>query len=225
MTIVIWDGKDLLVDRVTTITQSDITGEDGTPQPYYVELDKSKIYLASENKWEAKVWGRAIKAFTMVGDTEHRHCWLNFLETGDDVHSLAETAKNFQHLLTPNAEYILIDEDNVLHVFESTHDMFRSNYYSTPARKPIIFGCAVAVELLNNVFTSAENKLSPLECMVLAQAHYPVLGRRFDHWNAESNILTRDNDLSDRARHWVASRAVKKISVNSKPRPVNIVNR
>lgn len=224
MTIVVWDGKNLLVDKVTTITQSDVLDKDGNMFEYYAETEHSKIYLASEFGWGAKIWGKKVKAFTMVGDTEYRRYWLDFLKDGDDVKGLIDTAMVFPHVLTSNAHYILIDEDNTLHVFNKETDRFNSNYAEKVTR-PLIFGCAGAIATLNNVFTYTDNALTALECIALAQATYTILGTRFDHWNADTDKITLNNDLSLRVREMVVEKAIAKLRFHYKPNPVNIINR
>ncbi|AEH03778.1 hypothetical protein AVT69_gp353 [Pseudomonas phage PhiPA3] len=221
MSIVVYDGENLLVDKITTATHDHYRKVDGKDVEYYSELDCKINFPKGADTFNNKLYGRTVSAYTLVGDTrdQHRVMFLLNSEVVIDLRCISDTAVAWPEIgvLSPETTHLFINEDGGLIEMtmeidpdKGTYKVIDNIYHPESLAKvgPAVFGQPSAFlnsynrHLLRRNFTA-------LELMVFGMSRYPGLGRRFDHWHRPTGKLTKDILLSDRQRRHILNKIAK----------------
>lgn len=209
MTIAIYDGRHLLMDRVTTTAFPLYHG--GSPisdklDAYYES--SGKIY-GTDKPVKGKSFGIGIRAWSMLGLVKRNMAHFLDDET-NDIKMLHQINCSFpnSNILNTETTYLFIDDTGSL-IYQEADEKQDIQFYEhkpedfTGEKACIVFGC-------NNLLVKSLRPLMPIdkpmtaiECMVYAQGTTHILGRTFDMLDCQTGKLTMRIDLSDRVREKV----------------------
>lgn len=206
MTILISDGENLLMDKVTLLEYK--PGDYNLKQPAKGPLgghyeNRSKLHLVDPNA-SATIWGRRIKFYTGIGTIDYT--WDKVIANGAiDIKSIFES-NLYWNFLSKEMRLIVVDEDDTLSQIYygwSERQWFATESTMAKYREGVLTIEGYNSEEVRSFQRTNNVQLTPLEAMVFAQTTTDQLGRRFDHYHIPSGKVQYDVDLSDRQRGMI----------------------
>lgn len=233
MTLCIYDGENFLVDK---IVQMDVNTSkrhnDETIDCYF--QTKSKLVLPKNGFFKNTLNGRKIKLYTVIGNARTERNMCHALEqVSMDINNIISVSKSFPNsdILDTESRHLFIDEDGTLTQLKRRYDTETGDpditeHFWSSERFPDI-GCITFGYCEDFLYDFEKNLLkrnmTALEMMVLGQAKYPVLGRKFDCWNFKSGKVQENIDLSDRVRMKILDKLKADINFDMVD-PVQLIN-
>lgn len=220
MTFFAYDGEYLLMDKVTQVKWHD--PNDNFKKDHngnvVVHFEKVTKIHGIDVAPKAKSWGNAVIFYTTIGKEDDT--WKQLVtDTTMDLKVLTNLSPLY-NCFDKETTYVWLEEDGTLCHTRYDHKACEfktreckiTTYETTGGCTFFGYGSAELEnwELLSNV------TLTPLEAMVIQQARYPILGRRFDSLHVPTRKLTLDHDLSERQRNNLIERVMSRINLTRK---------
>lgn len=227
MTFVVYDGEHLLIDKITTFTYTDkgitdhykLNHEEGV----HVHLERVSKLVGITTPTKVKSWESEILTYTTVGHQDFS--WDSYMTNSEgDLKHLFESAK-YWDVLNKDTTYLALEANGKLCNIRHEGGLWKAREFSAPddgRRSCIYFGCPM--DTMCEFETLFDYVPTPLEAMVIAQARYPVLGKRFDHYHFPTRKFTSDIDLSDRQRELILGKLASRLKIKGDPNAIIIGN-
>jgi len=223
MTLAIYNGVDLLVDKITTFNYEDhlfkrMYKHSDEPAAAYFER-KSKL-CGLETPTKVTSYGNKILTYLTVGKQDIS--FYDYMENSEaDLKTLVEVWRHWGSL-DKDIVVLALEEDGALCNITVEDDRVSSRGFKGGGDSNIYFGqpsnTLYGLETVHGLY------LTPLEAMVIAQARFPNLGRRFDHYHFPTRTYKLDLDLSDRQRQFILDKYNARAKVSNDLKPVDICN-
>lgn len=223
MTILIYDGENLLVDRVNQLTY------EHKHTPLVKDKDSIVFYIESESKINipdkpiCKFWGEEIVAWIIVG-----------LVTKEMIHFISQPSNDLKYIISVTRTFGLgeiSDETKVYVVTEAGNFGYiaagGSHFSGFDMDKPSSV-CPHIVgynskTIRDYLLLGFERKVTALETLVLAQHRYSLLGSKFDHYHIPTRTLKTELNLSARQRSMILDGLARDVTViKSTETPIQI---
>lgn len=228
MTFVVYDGENLLIDKITTFFYNSEQVKEEYKTDCYDTIAafferKSKL-CGLDKPPKPTSWNSSINLYFIVGPEDRGY--VHYMKECDgDLRGLLDIAKCWK-VLNKKTIYFALEENGALCYLQFKKGKWEAREIKptslTGRRECFFFGAPRDGLNYLQIFTGLE--LTPLEAMVVAQNIYPDIGRRFDHYHVPTGKVVYDIDLSDRQREHILAKVDSRLGLKRGLVPIHIAN-
>lgn len=214
MTLFVYDGENILVDKVI-----EVSIKNGDDDIYTHMLCDSKLKFPEDGPvFKSTIGGETINCYSLIGSSAPERNMLYYLDLPNpvDINGVYTTSLAFPEkcILGTESQHLFITSSRKLislkQRYSSVTGKHEVEHLSCDWSRMTKLGCFAFGMCRDFLYDFERNflnrRMSAIEMMVLGQSKYPYLGTRFDHYNVKTGVVKYDQDLTDRQRDKILNK-------------------